>query len=98
MLSSLHHSARELVVYTGIEGMEKFNHALWLCNLKDLLDWLVEKEAYTKEQAVNLTQMLDSNDDESVNLAAELINIVLSEQIPESNETDIQSRRSLLHE
>lgn len=72
-----HRPAKELVLYTGEGGVKEFERALWLRNLEDLLDWLVETSKIAKEQATNLHQMLTSNDSESIALAEELLLIKL---------------------
>ena len=68
-----HHPARELVIHTGIEGMNMVNRMIHIANIRDLLTWLVEKRNVTETMASGLYKMLDSNDQESIALAIGII-------------------------
>ena len=64
---------RKLVLHTGIQGMDLFNKKMIIINAIDSLDWFLNKKKITEKQYVNLTDMLNANDEESVNLALLLI-------------------------
>ena len=80
-----HHPARELVIHTGIEGMNMVNRMIHIANMRDLLTWMVEKRKVTEAMAAGLYKMLDSDDPESIDLAIGIIRT----KVREPNGTDV---------
>ena len=68
-------SGRQVIVRTGQKGAEMFNHHMELDNALDMLDWLLEKKAVTKQEKESLTTMLKSPDWENFYLAIDIIKI-----------------------
>ena len=68
-----HHPARELVIYTGAEGMNMVNRMIRIANMKDLLEWMFGKSMVDYSMASGLRKMLDSDDPESIDLAIGII-------------------------
>lgn len=68
-----HHSARELVIYTGEDGMSMVNRMIRIENMKDLLEWMVGKSMVDDAMVPGLRKMLDADDPESVDLAMGII-------------------------
>lgn len=62
---------RKFVLHTGIKGMQSFDKAMRVKALKDLLE--STKKYYLKDQYKTLTDMIDSPDLESFDLANHII-------------------------
>lgn len=69
-------SGRQVLVYTGKEGKIKIDDAVLLQWTKLNLEHSYEASKITKEKYDSLCKLLNSNDEESVKLAIELIKVL----------------------
>ena len=65
---------RDFTLTTGSGGKKDFEHAMWLSNALDYVDFLVEKESLKEHEGLTIKAMLNSNDKENVELGGMIIN------------------------
>ncbi len=64
---------------TFIESEDSYTKDLVIRNLKDKLEWIIEQnDGQDKSKLIRLKQMLESEDNESVVLALELMNLIIN--------------------
>lgn len=64
---------RNLVIYTGLDGIEELNYSFEMSNAKEQVIFLKEKNVITEDEARSLIDMVSSKDRENFELAKMII-------------------------